>query len=335
MSNEAIVVEVVSIPGEKGVTPDLGRVALTNWGGDFSAIGVCNLQAGSVEVLQAGRKANLRHPALSPDGATIAFTARGVNLSTEGFASLHLAPARGGEARRIGARANYSNPSFSPDGSRILVFAGDERWGPVQLVEIDLASGAETVLQFGAFEGSNKTAYDPVGQGYLVGALGPAASLVEATSANTAVYDTKHGSPRAFRIPREGGVPRPVAPAADVGKGASLFGVTPDGDVILLVSLPLVPEEIPYGYRAVLVTRQGEVRTLWRTTRGSDIPSGVSISADGKRLLAVTLLTDQAGNSLDVYKIAVIDPGQGEGWRVLSQVLSSDLRATNHDLRLA
>ena len=173
MSNEAIVVEVVSVPGDIGVTPDLGRVALTNWGGDFSAIGVCNLQAGSVEVLQAGRKANLRHPALSPDGRTIAFTARGVDLSTEGLGSLHIAPTRGGEARRIGGRATYKNPSFSPDGSRILVFAGDKRWGPVQLVEIDLASGAETVLQFGAFEGSNKTAYDPVGQGYLVGERGP------------------------------------------------------------------------------------------------------------------------------------------------------------------
>lgn len=335
MSNEAIVVDVVSVPGEMGVTPDLGRVALTNWGGDFSAIGVCNLQAGSVEVLQAGRKANLRHPALSPDGRTIAFTARGVDLSTEGLGSLHIAPTRGGEARRIGGRATYKNPSFSPDGSRILVFAGDKRWGPVQLVEIDLASGAETVVQSGAFEGSNKTAYDPVSQGYLVGASGPAASLAEATGWHTLDYDTKNGSPRAFRIPREGGEPRPVAPAADVGKGAGLFGVTPDGDVILVVSLPLVPEEIPYGYRAVLVTRQGEVRALWRTTRGSEIPSGVSISADGKRIVGVKLLKDDAGNSRDIYKIAIIDPGQGEGWRVLSEVLSSDLRATNHDLRLA
>jgi Tol biopolymer transport system component len=254
-----------------------------------------------------------------------------VDLSTEGLGSLHIAPTRGGEARRIGGRATYKNPSFSPDGSRILVFAGDKRWGPVQLVEIDLASGAETVVQSGAFEGSNKTAYDPVSQGYLVGASGPAASLAEATGWHTLDYDTKNGSPRAFRIPREGGEPRPVAPAADVGKGASLLGVTPDGDVILVSLL----EEAQFGYRAVLVTRQGEVRTLWRTPRGGEIPSGISISADGKRIVGVKLLVDDAGNSRDIYKIAIIDPGQGEGWRVLSEVLSSDLRATNHDLRLA
>jgi Tol biopolymer transport system component len=335
MSDEEDYVSIVTVPGEMGVTPDLRRLALTNWGGDFSAIGVCDLQAGSVEVLQASRKAGLRMPALSPDGEKIAFTAQPMDPKLDGLYSLCLAPARGGEARRIGGRANYCNPSFSPDGTRILVFAGDKAYGPVQLVEIDLASGAETVLQSGAFEGSNKTAYDPVGKGYLVGAMGPAASLAEATGWNRLDYDTKHGSPSAFRILREGGEPRPVAPAAAVGKGASLFGVTPDGDVILVVSLPRVPEEIPYGYRAVLVTRQGEVRTLWRTTRGSEIPSGVETSADGKRLLAVTLLTDQAGNSRDIYKIAIIDPGQGEGWRVLSEVLSSDLRATNHDLRLA
>ena len=335
MSDEANVVEIITVPGEMGVTPDLGRIALTNWGGDFSAIGVCDLQAGSVDVLQAGRKANLRHPALSPDGRTIAFTASSVEANLQGLASLHLAPTRGGESRRIGGRANYKNPSFSPDGSRILVFAGDERWGSVQLVEVDLASGEETVLQSGAFDSSYKTAYDPMSKGYLVGAMGPAASLAEANGSSRLAYDQKYGSPSAFRILREGGEPRPVAPAAAVGKGAGLLGVTPDGDVILLVSLPLVPEEIPYGYRAVLVNRQGEVRALWRTSRGSEIPSGVSISADGKRLLAVTLLTDQAGTSLDVYKIAVIDPGQGEGWRVLSQVLSSDLRATNHDLKLS
>ena len=106
---------------------------------------------------------------------------------------------------------------------------------------------------------------------------------------------------------------------------------TPDGDVIQDSLL----EEAQFGYRAVLVTRQGEVRTLWRSPRGGELPSGISISADGKRIVGATLLVDDAGNSRDIYKIAIIDPGQGEGWRVLSEVLSSDLRATNHDLKLA
>ena len=98
MSNEEDYVSIVTVPGEFGVTPDLRRVALTNWGGDFSAIGVCDLQAGSVEVLQANRKAGLRKPALSPDGVTIAFTAQPMDPKLDGLYSLCLAPARGGEA---------------------------------------------------------------------------------------------------------------------------------------------------------------------------------------------------------------------------------------------
>ena len=73
MSNEEDYVSIVTVPGEIGVTPDLRRVALTNWGADFSAIGVCDLEIGSAEVLRAGKKATLRMPALSPDGETIAF----------------------------------------------------------------------------------------------------------------------------------------------------------------------------------------------------------------------------------------------------------------------
>jgi hypothetical protein len=43
---------------------------------------------------------------------------------------------------------------------------------------------------------------------------------------------------------------------------------------------------------------------------------------------------DGAGNDLGKCEIAVFETGSGESGRILSQVLSSDLRATNHDLRL-
>jgi Tol biopolymer transport system component len=326
MSGEEDYVSIVRAPGDIGVTPDLRRVALTIWGGDFSAIGVCDLQAGSVEVLQANRKAGLGMPALSPDGETIAFTAQPMDPKLDGLTSLYLAPIRGGDARRIGARAKYAAPSFSPDGGRILVFAGDKAYGPVQLVEIDLSSGSATAVWSGAFNGGSLTAYDPTGAGYWVHARGPAASLEEANDWSALDYDTKNGSPRIFRILREGDAPRHFA--VNLGGLWGLSGIT-DDEVVLSSA------ELATGSRAALVNRQGEARLLWRSPRGGELPDGIAVSADAKRVLTARIHTDDAGKFLDRYDIAVFETGSGESGRVLSQVLSSDLRATNHDLRLA
>jgi hypothetical protein len=326
MSDEQDSVYIFTVPGEIGVTPDLGRVALTNWGGDFSAIGVCDLQAGSVEVLQASRKAGLRMPALSPDGETIAFTAQPMDPRLDGLASLCLAPARGGEARRIGGRANYRAPSFSPDGGSILVFAGDKAGGAVQLVEIDLASGAERVVWSGAFEGAHKAVYDPAGAGYWVGGMGPAASLEEATGWATLDYDTKHGTPRIFRILRADELARPFA--VNLGGDWALGGVTNNEVVLNALALET-------GRRVALVNRQGEVRLLWRSPRGGELPDGAAVSADANRIVTVRIPTDAAFNYTDRYEITVFETGSGESGKVLSQVLSSDLRATHHDVRLA
>ncbi len=326
MSDQEDYVSIVTVPGEIGVTPDLGRVALTNWGGDFSAIGVCDLHAGSVEVLQANRKAGLRMPALSPDGKTIAFTAQPMEPRLDGLASLCLAPARGGEARRIGARAYYVAPSFSSDGGRLLVFAGDKAYGPVQLVEIDLTSGAEAAVWSGAFNGGSLTAYDPTGAGYWVHAQGPAASLEEANGWSALDYDTKNGSPRLFRILRQGETPRPFT--VNLGRGWGLVGVTNDEVVLGTVALET-------GSRAALMNRQGEARLLWRSPRSGELPDGWAVSADAKRVLTVRIHKDDAGNFLDRYDIAVFETGSGESGKILSKVLSSDLRATNHDLKLS
>jgi dipeptidyl aminopeptidase/acylaminoacyl peptidase len=326
MSDQEDYVSIITVPGEIGVTPDLGRVALTDWGGDFSAIGVCDLQAGSVEVLQANRKAGLRMPALAPDGETIAFTAQPMDPKLDGLYSLYLAPARGGDARRIGGRANYRAPSFSSDGGRILVFAGDKAYGPFQLVEIDLNSGAETAVWSGTFDGGSVTAYDPTGAGYWVYAGGPAASLEEANNSSALDNGTKNGSPGIFRILREGDAPRPFA--VNLGGGWGLAGVTNDEVVLSTAALET-------GLRAALMNRQGEARLLWRSPRGSEIPSGMAVSADAKRVLTARMLKDDAGKFLDRYDIAVFETGSGESGRVLSRVLSSDLRATYHDLRLA
>lgn len=327
MSEEEGVAEIFVVPGDIGVTPDLRRVALTYWGRDSSAIGVCDLQAGSVEVLRAGRQAGLGMPALSPDGETMAFIAQPMDPKRAGLDLLYLSPTRGGDARRIGARAYYAAPSFSPDGGRILVFAGDKGvLGSVQLVEIDVASGAERVVWSGAFRAAHKAAYDPTGAGYWVGGMGPAASLEEATGWNMLDYDTKHGSPRIFRILREDEPARPFA--VNLGGRWALDGVA--NDQVVLGALALET-----GSRAALVNRQGEARLLCRSPRSGELPDGWAVSADAKRVLTVRIQKDDAGNFLDRYEIGVFETGSGESGKILSQVLSSDLRATHHDLKLA
>ena len=89
------------------------------------------------------------------------------------------------------------------------------------------------------------------------------------------------------------------------------------------------------GRSVALVNRQGEVRPLWRSPRGGELPDGAAVSADAKRVLTVTMPEDDARNQIYKYEIIVFETGSGESGRILSKVLSSDLRATNHDLRLA
>jgi hypothetical protein len=65
------------------------------------------------------------------------------------------------------------------------------------------------------------------------------------------------------------------------------------------------------------------------------LPDGAAVSADANRIVTVRIPTDAAFNYTDRYEITVFETGSGESGKVLSQVLSSDLRATHHDVRLA
>ena len=123
-----------------------------------------------------------------------------------------------------------------------------------------------------------------------------------------------------------GDAPRPFA--VNLGGDWGLDGVTNDEVVLSTAALAT-------GLRAALMNRQGEARLLWRSPRGGELPNGMAVSADAKRVLTARINEDDAGNFLDRYEVVVFETGSGESGKVLSQVLSSDLRATNHDLKLA
>ena len=79
------------------------------------------------------------YPAVSADGATIAFSARGWLWTME---------AAGGPAQRITRGAGLdSRPAWHPDGRRIAFVRDDTR--NTDIVEVNVATGAETVLVSG------------------------------------------------------------------------------------------------------------------------------------------------------------------------------------------
>ena len=90
-------------------------------------------------------------PALSPDGAALAYTSLPPGTrapSPDSPADLWLSQPRAGAApRRIGAGFDLLvRPVWSADGGFVIVRRSDGTTGPYQLVQVDLATGAETSL---------------------------------------------------------------------------------------------------------------------------------------------------------------------------------------------
>jgi len=164
---------------------------------------------------------------VSPDGATIAFTA---NSTAEPYRTLNLdvftVPAAGGEVRNLtaGNPADDEDPVFSPDGRRIAYGWQKKADGwpdRTRLAVMDLATGAHTVLTEPFDHTAADWSWTPDGRALLF-------------------HAEVRGRTNLFALPAAGGAPREVL------RGGTTAGAkaTPGGDVVFQHHSVNAPPEI-------------------------------------------------------------------------------------------
>jgi tricorn protease len=131
----------------------------------------------------------LRYPAISPDGATIAFSYRG---------DLYLVPATGGAATPLTVHEAFdTRPVWSPDSSKIA-FASD-RYGNFDVFVMDAAGGAATRLTFHSAN-DHPTSFSPDGVDVLFSST--------RLDGQTCVQFPTRAQPELYRVSIESGMPR-------------------------------------------------------------------------------------------------------------------------------
>ncbi len=104
----------------------------------LACLALASIVPAAAAIADAPSKPSLSEPALSPDGATVAFISGG---------AVWTAPAGGGEARiLVSDQATDSHPLFSPDGTR-LAFTSTKA-GQANIYVLTLATGALRRLTF-------------------------------------------------------------------------------------------------------------------------------------------------------------------------------------------
>jgi TolB protein len=153
------------------------------------------------------------YPAVSPDGRTLVFSARGW-LWTTGVG--------GGVAERITSSAGMdSRPAWHPSGSRIAFVRDDTR--NTDIVELDLASGAERVLA-----GGPAAALDPA---YT--ADGEALYFASAETGDLEIYRLDLTTRQSTRVTEARGLdlrPQPLP-----GGGVVVVSKRPTGDEVAVI----------------------------------------------------------------------------------------------------
>jgi len=133
----------------------------------------------------------LRHPAISPDGASVVFVYQG---------DLWRVPATGGTATPLTLHEAYdTTPVWSPDGS-LIAFSSD-RYGNFDVFVMPAAGGEATRLTFHSAD-DTPTSFTPDGKAVLFGSA-------RLDAASNAQFPTG-AQPELYRVELAGGMPRQV-----------------------------------------------------------------------------------------------------------------------------
>jgi dipeptidyl aminopeptidase/acylaminoacyl peptidase len=288
-------------------------------------------------------------PALSPDGARIAFTvARAAPGGEKLVSALWVAPATGGEARRLTpGDERISAPVFSPDGKRIAFLSS--RGGTTQAWVLELAVG-EAIRATSLPGGAGGVLWTPDGASLLVPSdVDPRCGADAACNekADAAAKDRPRVATRllfrhwtswrervrthVLRVPLDGSPPVDLtpgdrdAPPFERG-GPGDLAVSPDGRTLYFVAVTDPVEAISTNADVYAVPLSGgEAR---RITSGPGWDGSPRPSPDGTRL--AWLSQPRAGFESDRFHVMLAD-AEGRGARDLTA--SIDLSA--HDLHWA